>query len=117
MIDPLTNPPISPETDAAVSAWMRRHGWKTAAARWEMEPETGFYVWEEEAHGGGRTHALWIEEAMVQHLTAEELVQVLNSERMVEEIRVSFKVRIEERGAEYRVSPVPRKSGGFRRLE
>ena len=51
---------------------MRRHGWKTAGARWEMEPESGFYVWEEEAHGAGRTHALWIEEAMVQHLTAED---------------------------------------------
>ena len=117
MIDPIAGPSVPPETDAAVSAWMRKHGWKTAGARWEMEPETGFYVWEEEAPEGSRTHALWVEDAMVQHRTAEELVQVLKREGMVEEIRISFRVRIEERGAEYRISVVPRKSGGFRRPE
>jgi hypothetical protein len=117
VIDPLISPPLPPETDVAVSAWMRKYGWKVPGARWELEPETGFYVWEEEAPGTGRAHALWIEEAMVRHLTAEELVQVLNTERMVEEIRISFKVRIEERGAEYRVSVVSRRSGGFGRQE
>ena len=117
MIDPLVSPSVPPERDAAVSAWMSRHGWKTAGARWEVEPESGFYVWEEEAVDGKRTHALWIEEAMLQHLTAEELIQVLDREGMVEEIRISFRVRIEERGAEYRISVVPRKSGGFRRPE
>jgi len=42
---------------------------------------------------------------------------VLNSEGMAEEIRISFKVRIEERGDGYRVSIVPRRSGESRRQE
>ena len=65
----------------------------------------------------GRYHALWVAEPMVRRLTPEQLVEVLNRENVVEDIRVSFKVRIEERGAEYRVSPVPRRSGEFRKLE
>jgi hypothetical protein len=82
-----------------------------------MDPDSGFHVWEAEARENGRAHALWISETMVRNLTGEELVQVLNREQVADEIRVSFKVRIEERGAEYRVSVVPRKSGGFRRPE
>ena len=108
-------PPIPAETDAAVSAWLKKHGWDGAHSRLEMDPENGFHVWEAEARENGRAHALWIAETMVRRLTPEELVAVLNRERVFEDIRASFKVRIEERGEEYRVSVVPRKSGEFRR--
>lgn len=77
----------------------------------------GFYVWQEEAPPMGRWHALWVEEPMVRHLTPEELVAVLDRESVAEAIRISFKVRIEERGAEYRVSVVPRRSGEFRKQD
>jgi hypothetical protein len=100
----LNNPPIPPETDSTISAWMRSHGWNVAAARWTMEPE-------------GKAHALWVADYMVRHLTPDELIKVLNQEAVAEDVRASFKVRIEERGAEYRVSPVPRRSGGFKKLE
>ena len=96
---------------------MRSRGWQVVPARWEMDPENGFYVWQEDVQLDGKSHALWVDEAMVRHLTAEELVQVLNREGVAEDIRISFKVRIEERGAEYRVSPVPRKSGEFRKQD
>lgn len=96
---------------------MRSHGWDVALARWGMDPETEFHVWQEEEPQRGRSHALWIAESMVRHLSAEELVTVLNRERVAEDIRISFKVRIEERGAEYRVSVVPRRSGESRRQE
>jgi hypothetical protein len=109
--------PIPAETEAAVSSWMRKNGWDNARSRWELDPDSGFHVWEAEARDNGRAHALWISETMVRNLNGEELVQVLNRERVADEIRVSFKVRIEERGAEYRVSVVPRKSGEFRRPE
>jgi hypothetical protein len=112
----LNNPPIPPETDSTISAWMRSHGWNVAAARWTMEPEAGFYVWQEE-HLDGKAHALWVADYMVRHLTPDELIKVLNQEAVAEDVRASFKVRIEERGAEYRVSPVPRRSGGFKKLE
>jgi len=82
-----------------------------------MDPEIGFYVWQEEGQLDGRSRALWVEEAMIRHLTAGQLVEVLNQEGVAEDIRVSFKVRIEERGAEYRVSPVPRRSGEYRKQE
>lgn len=74
----------------------------------------GFHVWEE-AHPVGRSHALWVDEAMVRHLAPAQLVDVLHGEGVAEDIRINFKVRIEERGAEYRVSVVPRRSGEFRR--
>jgi hypothetical protein len=51
---------------------------------------------------------------MLRHLPAPDLVRVLNSEGVAEAIRISFKVRIEERGSEYRVSVVPRASGEWR---
>ncbi|HEX6434812.1 MAG TPA: hypothetical protein VFZ87_11245, partial [Gemmatimonadales bacterium] len=111
----LENPPVPPETDATVASWMRKHGWRVMSARVEMDPEVNFYVWEEETPSIGRTHALWIEDAMVRRLTPEQLVKVLNQEEVAEDIRINFKVRIEERGAEYRVSVVPRRSGEFRR--
>jgi hypothetical protein len=51
---------------------------------------------------------------MVRQLKAEELIDVLNREKVAEDIRVSFKVLIEERGNGYRVSVVPRRSGEFK---
>jgi hypothetical protein len=93
---------------------MRKQGWQVTPARWETDPESGFYVWQEETPVG-RSHALWIAETMVRHLTPEQLVDVLHGEGIAEDIRINFKVRIEERGAEYRVSVVPRKSGEYRR--
>jgi hypothetical protein len=82
-----------------------------------MDPETGFHVWQEERPAAGGSHALWISESMVRHLSAEQLVQVLNSEGMAEEIQISLKVRIQERGDEYRVSVVSRRSGEWPRQE
>jgi hypothetical protein len=113
----LGTPQLPPETHEAVVKWMKSQGWNVASARWEMEPEAGFYVWQEDQPAAGRSHALWIAEAMVRHLSAEQLVRVLNNEEVAEEIRINFKVRIEERGAEYRVSTVPRRSGGWRGVE
>ena len=107
---------LPPGTDAAVAQWMRDHGWDAFPARWESEPESGFHVWQDEP-AVGRSHALWIAHSMVQHLSAEQLVRVLNSEDVADDIRINFKVRIEERGVEYRVSPVPRSSGEQRRQE
>lgn len=106
-----------PESDAAVAAWMRDHGWNVAPARWEKDPDMGFFIWQENEPPVGRSHALWIDESMVQQLSPEQLVQVLESERVAQEIRINFKVRIQERGAEYRVSTVPRRSGEQRRPE
>jgi hypothetical protein len=51
---------------------------------------------------------------MVRSLSAEELVEVLDRESVAEEIRISYKVRIQERGDGYRVSVVPRRSGEYR---
>ena len=111
-------PPIPPEADAAVSAWMRGRGWQVNPVRWQTEePNMGFYVWQEEVSSIGKVHALWLDEAMIRHLKAKELLQVLERESVAEEIRINYKVRIEERGAGYRVSVVPRKSGAFRGVE
>jgi len=111
-------PPIPAETDAAVSAWMRRRGWRVNPVRWQLEDlNMGFYIWQEESPALGKPHALWVDESMIRHLKTEELVEVLQREGVAEEIRISFRVRIEERGAEYRVSVVPRKSGEFRRMQ
>lgn len=116
-VTPGSNSQISPESDAAVTAWMRNHGWNVAPARWEKDPDMGFYIWQEKEPPIGRSHALWIDESMVRRLSAGQLVQVLDSEAVAEEIRINFKVRIQERGAEYRVSTVPRRSGEQRRQE
>lgn len=113
----LGNPHVPPETNAAIAEWMRSHGWEVASARWETDPETGFFVWQEEEPQHGRSHALWVAESMVRHLSAEELIDVLNREKIADEIRISFKIRIQERGAEYRISVVPRRSGEWRRQE
>ena len=107
---------LPPESDEAVAHWMRSHGWDVSPAGWEQDPEAGFHVWQDEPTSG-RSHALWIAESMVGHLSPEELVDVLNREGVAEEIRINFRIRIEERGEEYRVSPVPRRSGESRRQE
>ncbi|HEX6406005.1 MAG TPA: acireductone synthase [Gemmatimonadales bacterium] len=110
-------PPIPADTEAAVSAWMRGRGWQVHPVRWELDdPNMGFYVWEE-LSSIGKVHALWLDEAMIRHLKAKEVVQVLEREGVAEEIRISYKVRIEERGAGYRVSVVPRRSGEFGRVK
>jgi enolase-phosphatase E1 len=111
------HPSLPAETSEAVTQWMGRHGWRVNKGSWQQEPEAGFHFWEEQAPSDGRPHALWVEESMVRRLTPEELVRVLDQEGVAGEIRISYKVRIEERGAEYRVSVVPRKSGEFRRQE
>jgi hypothetical protein len=93
---------------------MRDHGWVVHPARWEADPELGFHVWQEPEPQLGRSHALWVAEPMVRGLPAEELIEVLEREMVAEEIQISFKVRIQERGAGYRVSVVPRRSGEYR---
>jgi hypothetical protein len=108
---------LPPATDAAVVAWMRGHGWRVAGARFELDPQNEFRVWQEDEPKIGRSHALWIAESMVRHLSAEELVAVLDNEGMADEMRISYKVRIEERGDGYRVSVVPRPSGEMKRLD
>lgn len=105
------------DTDVTVATWLRTHGWRVTPARRETEPELGFYVWQEDTPSNGRSHALWVSEPMVRRLTPEQLVEVLNREGIAEDIRINFRVRIEERGAEYRVSVVPRKSGEFRKQD
>jgi len=109
--------PVPPETEVAIAQWMRRHGWQVEPARWEADPELGFYVWQELQPRLGRSHGLWIAEPMVSGLSAEGLLGVLEGEAVAEEIRISFRVRIQERGAGYRISVVPRRSGEYRRVE
>jgi hypothetical protein len=111
------NPKVPPEHDAAIVAWMGNQGWRVARARWEIDVETGFHVWQEQDRAARVSHALWVSEPMVRHLSAEQLVEVLNREEMAQEIRISLKVRIEERGDEYRVSVVPRRSGEWPRQD
>ncbi len=111
------NSQVPAETDTAIIAWMAARGWKVASARREMEVDVGFHVWQEHKPTAGGSHALWISESMVKHLSAEQLVKVLNSEDMTEEIRISFKVSIRERGDEYRVLVVSRRSGEWPRQE
>jgi len=96
---------------------MKTKGWIVAPARREQDPDQDFHVWQEDQPGNGRFHAVWIADSMLRRLTAEQLVAVLERERVFNDVRVSFQVRIEERGAEYRVSPVPRRSGEVRRVE
>ena len=111
------NSQVPPETDAAIVAWMAARGWKVASARREVEMELGFHVWQEHKPTAGGSHALWISQSMVRRLSAEQLVKVLDSEDMGEEIRISLKVSIQERGNEYRVLVISRHSGEWPRLE
>jgi hypothetical protein len=96
---------------------MQRHGWPVSPPVWTEDPDTGFHVWQEDSPSVGRSHALWIDEAMIRRLAPDVLVDVLDREQVAQAIRISFKVRIEERGAEYRVSVVPRQSGEIRRVD
>jgi hypothetical protein len=111
------DPQVPPEIDAAIIAWMGNEGWRVAPARWEMDSDSGFHIWQEIEATPGKTHALWIAESMVGRLSAEQLVSVLNGEGMADEIRFSFKMRIQERGDGYRVSIVSRRSGEWRKQE
>jgi hypothetical protein len=117
MADTSGSPPLPHEIDAAVRAWMEAHRWRVAPARWELDPEAGFYVWQEDTPRIGRSHALWIAEAIIRHLSAKNLVSMLDREGVAEEININFKVRVQEWGEEYRISPVPRRSGESPRLE
>lgn len=110
-------PQVPAGTDAAVAAWMGQQGWHVAPARWHMDPDMGFHIWEEEGPKPGGTHALWVSEFMVRRLSAPQLVEALNREDVADEIRISLKIRIQNRGDEYRVSVVSRSSGEFKRPE
>jgi hypothetical protein len=106
--------PIPQATDTAVVHWMKARGWDVAPGRHhELEPGSWFYVWHERSPQGN-PHALWVADSMVHQLGPQDLVAVLDRERIAEDLRISFRVRIEERGTEYRVSLVPRRSGEFR---
>ena len=105
------------ETDVAVGAWMAKHGWRSAPGRLHVDPDGGFHIWQEQGPKPGGTHALWVSEAMVRRLSAERIVEALDREDVADEIRVSLKIRIEERGDEYRVSVVSRSSGEWKRVE
>ena len=91
-----------------------QHGWTVAKARWEMEPESGFHVWQETGTSPGTSHALWVSESMIRNRSADQLIQVLDREEMDQELRISLRMRIEERGSEYRISVVSRRSGEWK---
>ena len=105
---------IDPETDAHVMRWMAAHGWRVGPALRHTEPEGGFYVWREDSPGEVKSHALWVAETMVHNLRPDELMAVFKRERIAEDLKISFRLRIEERGTDYRVSLVPRRSGEFK---
>jgi hypothetical protein len=113
----MTIPELPAGADAAITGWMKRHGWTVLPARREKDPDAAFYVWQEDVFRVGRPHALWVEEPVIGHLPPDELIRVLDREGVAEEIRINFRVRIQQRGAEYRVSPVPRRSGEQKRQE
>jgi hypothetical protein len=111
---PESNPKVPPKIDSVIVAWMKLHGWTVAKARWEREPESGFHVWQETGKSHGTAHALWVSDSMVRRLSPEQLIEVLDNEEMDQEIRISLRMRIEERGSEYRISVVSRKSGEWK---
>ena|SRR5918997_425041 len=111
---PGANPKVPPRTDTAIVGWMKQHGWTVAKARWETEQEGGFHVWQEIGKSPGTSHALWISDSMVRNLSADQLIQVLDGEEMDQELRISLRMRIEERGSEYRISVVSRRSGEWK---
>jgi hypothetical protein len=112
--EPGSNPKVPSKIDAAIVAWMKQHGWTVAKARWEMEPESGFHVWQETGKSPGTSHALWVSESMIRNRSADQLIQVLDREEMDQELRISLRMRIEERGSEYRISVVSRRSGEWK---
>jgi hypothetical protein len=95
---------------------MGTFGWRVAPGRWHLDPDGGFHIWQETAPNTGGSHALWISESMITRLSAPQVIEVLNSEDVANEIRISIKIRIQERGAEYRVSVVSRASGEWKKL-
>ncbi len=111
---PGSNRKVPSKIDAAIVAWMKHHGWTVAKARWETEAEGGFHVWQETGKSPGTSHALWISESMVRRFSADELIGVLDSLEMDQELRISTRMRIEERGSEYRISVVSRRSGEWK---
>jgi hypothetical protein len=111
---PGSNPKVPPKTDSAIVAWMKQHGWTVAKARWQVEPESGFHTWQEIGKTPGTSHALWVSESIVRRLSADQLIEVLDSLEMDQEIRISLRMRIEERGSEYRISVVSRRSGEWK---
>jgi hypothetical protein len=110
-----SQPEVPGETDAFVSAWMQRQGWRVAPGRWHLDPDGGFFIWQEEG-SGSNTRALWIAELMLRRLSAERLGEVLDAEDVANEIRISQKIRSEPRGDGYRVSVVSRSSGEWKRM-
>ena len=111
---PGSNPKVPPKIETAIVAWMKQHGWTVAKARWEMETEGGFHVWQETGKSPGTAHALWVSESMVRNLSADKLIEVLDGQEMDQELRISLRMRIEERGSEYRISVVSRRSGEWK---
>jgi len=111
---PGSNPKVPPKIDTAIVAWMKQHGWLVARARWQMEIEGGFHVWQETGKSPGTAHALWVSEAMVRRLSPEELMEILDRLEMDQELRISLRMRIEERGSEHRISVVSRRSGEWK---
>lgn len=116
-MSPGATPEVPPKTDAALVRWMGEQGWVVAPARFEVDAEVGFHVWQEQGRSPGTSHALWVSEPMIRHLSAAQIVDVLEREEMAQEIRISLRIRIEERGTEYRISVVPRRSGEWPRQE
>jgi hypothetical protein len=114
---PASHPLVPADTDLAVTEWMRTLGWHVAPGRWHLDPDGGFHIWQETAPTSGGTHALWISESLIKRLSAPQVIEVLNGEDVANEIRISIKIRIQERGAEYRVSAVSRASGEWEKLE
>jgi hypothetical protein len=114
---PASPPQVPAATDLAVTEWMRTLGWRVAPGRWHRDPDGGFHIWQETAPTTGAAHALWISESMIKRLSAPQVIDVLNLEDVPNEIRISIKIRIQERGAEYRVSVVSRASGEWKKLE
>jgi hypothetical protein len=114
---PASHPRVPAETDAAIIEWMGAFGWRVAPGRWHLDPDGGFHIWQETARTTGGVHALWISEPIIKRLPAPQLIEVLNGEDVANEIRISTKIRIQERGAEYRVSVVSRASGEWKKLE
>jgi hypothetical protein len=111
---PGSTPRVPPKTDMAMVAWMKQHGWTVAKAQWEMESEMGFHVWQETGKSHGTAHAVWVSDSMIRRLSADQLIAVLDKEEMDQEIRISIRMRIEERGSEYRISVVSRRSGEWK---
>jgi hypothetical protein len=114
---PGSTPKVPAKTDTAIVAWMKQHGWTAAKARWEMESEMGYHVWQETGKSPGTAHALWVSDPMIRRLSAEQLIGVLDQEEMDQELRISLRMKIEERGSEYRISVVSRRSGEWKQQQ